>query len=297
MNIFLTGASGYIGGSIATRLVERGHVVRGLVRTVEKATAVEKFGVTPVVGDLSQSALLSAEAHSADAVINAADSDHRAALEAMLDGLDGSGKALIHTSGSSVVSDVANGEPSDLIFDEDTPVAPTEMKKARLAIDNLVRAASTRQIRSVVICNTLIYGHGLGAHRDSIQVPSLIAQAKKNGTARHVGRGHNRWSCIHIEDVVSLYISALERAPAGLFLFAEGGEVQFAELTAAIAQRLKLPPAEGWEIDKAVAEWGYEYAVYALGSNSRVRSKYSRRVLDWKPVQKGVLNWVAAEAT
>jgi nucleoside-diphosphate-sugar epimerase len=37
MKIFVTGASGYIGGSIATALVSAGHKVLGLCRSTDKA--------------------------------------------------------------------------------------------------------------------------------------------------------------------------------------------------------------------------------------------------------------------
>jgi nucleoside-diphosphate-sugar epimerase len=37
MNIFLTGASGFIGGTVALRLKASGHRIRGLVRSSEKA--------------------------------------------------------------------------------------------------------------------------------------------------------------------------------------------------------------------------------------------------------------------
>ena len=38
MNIFITGAAGYVGGSIAERLRDAGHAVRGLVRRETQAT-------------------------------------------------------------------------------------------------------------------------------------------------------------------------------------------------------------------------------------------------------------------
>ena len=36
MNIFMTGATGYIGGTVARRLLDDGHRLRGLVRDTEK---------------------------------------------------------------------------------------------------------------------------------------------------------------------------------------------------------------------------------------------------------------------
>ncbi|MEZ5649785.1 MAG: NmrA family NAD(P)-binding protein [Burkholderiaceae bacterium] len=44
MDIFLTGARGYIGGSVARTLVDTGHRVRGLVRDADKAERVRAAG-------------------------------------------------------------------------------------------------------------------------------------------------------------------------------------------------------------------------------------------------------------
>ncbi len=81
MKIFVTGANGYIGGSVASTLIADGHKVRGLVRSREKADAVAAHGVAPVIGSLDDADLLQAEARAADAVVNAASSDHRGAVE------------------------------------------------------------------------------------------------------------------------------------------------------------------------------------------------------------------------
>ncbi len=50
MDIFMTGATGYIGGTIARRLLDDGHKLRGLVRDEEKARKLAAFGVEPVIG-------------------------------------------------------------------------------------------------------------------------------------------------------------------------------------------------------------------------------------------------------
>src|ERR1051325_11190231 len=159
MRIFLTGANGFIGGAVSTALIAAGHTVRGLVRSPGKADRVGRHGIEPVVGTLDDAALLQAEARAADAVVNAASSDHSGAVEALIGGIAGSGKPFIHSSGSSIVADLAMGEPSDRIVDEAAPVEPLPDKAARVAIDRLVLAASG--IRSVVLCNTMIYGHAI----------------------------------------------------------------------------------------------------------------------------------------
>ena len=292
MRIFLTGANGFIGGAVACALIAAGHKVRGLVRDRAKAERVEAHGIEPVVGSLDDAALLQAQARAADAVINAASSDHRGAVEALIAALSGSGKAFIHSSGTSIVADLAVGEPSERIFDETTPIAPLPERAARVAIDRLVLAACG--IRSVVLCNAMIYGDALGPPAQSVQIPALVRQAKTSGVVRYVGRGLNRWSNVHIADVAALYGLALAKAPAGTFMYVESGEESLAEIADAIAGRLHLGPAQSWSAEEAIAAWGRNLAVLSLGSNSRVRGRTATE-LGWSPARRSVTDWIAKE--
>jgi nucleoside-diphosphate-sugar epimerase len=294
MKVFVTGAAGFIGGSIAAGLVKAGHEVVGLVRKPEQLEEVKKIGVTGLLGALTDRDLLIAQAQAADAVINAASSDNRAAVEAFIDALAGTGKVFLHTSGSSIVGDASGGEGTDQIYYEDNLPAPTEDKAARVAIDNLVLNAANKGVRSAVLCNTLIYGHG-ALPRDSVQLPRLLKQARKSGVVRHVGPGRNIWSNVHIDDVVDLYLLALEKTEAGAFYFVESGEASFGDMSAAIAKALDLGPAQDWPLELAKEEWGYEMASYGLGSNSRVRGERARKQLGWQPHRPPVLDWIAGD--
>jgi len=295
MNLFVTGAAGFIGGSIATGLVKAGHAVTGLVRSAEQAEQLKALGITPVVGSLDDRDVLVAQAQASDGVINAASSDHRGAVEALIEGLRGSGKPLLHTSGSSIVGDASGGKGSEVIYYEDQLPEPTVDKAARVAIDNLVLAAAQQGVRSTVLCNTLIYGHSLGVNRDSVQLPRLLKQARKSGVVRHVGPGQNIWSNVHIEDVVALYLLALEKTPAGTFYFVESGEAAFIDMTRAMAKAMGLGEPQDWPLAEAEKEWGYEMANYGLGSNSRVRGRHARELLGWTPKRTSVEAWILDE--
>jgi nucleoside-diphosphate-sugar epimerase len=294
MKVFVTGAAGFIGGSIAAALVKAGHEVVGLVRNPDQVAEVAKIGVTGIVGTLADRELLVAQARAADAVINAASSDNRAAVEAIIEGLAGSGKPFLHTSGSSIVGDASGGLGTDKIYYEDQLPEPTADKAARVGIDNLVLAAANDGVRSAVLCNTLIYGHG-ALPRDSVQLPRLLKQARKSGIVRHVGPGLNIWSNVHIDDVVDLYLLALEKTPPGTFYFVESGEAAFRDMSAAIAKVLGLGAAQDWPLEEAKEEWGYEMASYGLGSNSRVRGQRARTLLGWQPHRPAVLEWIATD--
>jgi len=293
MQIFITGAAGFIGGSVAARLLADGHTVRGLVRNPAQADALARLGIVPVAGTLDDAALLTREAAQADAVINTASSDHRGAVEALLAGLRGSGKPFLHTSGSSVIGDDVGGDVlSARIFDEDTPLVVEADKQARHAIDEMVLAAAADGVRGIVLCNSMIYGTGAGLHADSVQIPPLVAQARESGVVRIVGSGVNRWSNVHIADVVALYARALEHAPAGAFYFVENGEASYAEIGAAIARRLGLGPAQSWTVAQAAPVWGEGAARYSFGSNSRVRARRARTELGWRPAHDSVTGWI-----
>jgi nucleoside-diphosphate-sugar epimerase len=290
MKIFCTGASGYIGGSVAAHLAASGHQVTGLVRSADKADAVRAFDIEPVMGTLDDVQVLTRAAQAADVVINAASADHKGAVTALLDALAGSGKAFIHTSGSSIVGTRSRGERSDDIFDEDTPITPSPARVARVALNHFIVGYHDKGCRPVIICPSLIYGIGHGAGRDSVQVPLLIDLAKKRGNAAHAGPGENIWSNVHIDDLVPLYARAIDRAPAGSFYFVENGENSMREACLAINRMLGLSgPPSAMTMQEAANEWGEGTTEDTMASNSRVRAKRARAELGWRPKARGLI--------
>jgi nucleoside-diphosphate-sugar epimerase len=288
MKVFIVGASGYIGGSIAAALTKQGHEVSGLARSGETAATLQRRGITPVRGALDDAAALAAAAKAADVTIGAANADHRGAAEAIVEALIGTGKTYLHTSGSSIVGTPARGEFVAAIFDEDTPFTPPPARKARVEIDNMVRGATG--MRGIVIAPSLIYGLGHGANPDSVQVPWLIALARKAGVAKHIGSGENRWANVHIDDLVPLYLAAIEKAPPGAFYFAENGENAMREVCEAISRMLgQGGRTQSMSIAEAAAEWGEGAAENTMGSNSRVRARRARAELGWKPSARALI--------
>ena len=72
MRVFLTGGTGFIGGSIARQLRERGDDVVALVRTPGKATALSANGVELVPGELNDDDAIRKGMAGCDAVIHSA---------------------------------------------------------------------------------------------------------------------------------------------------------------------------------------------------------------------------------
>lgn len=291
VKIFITGASGYIGGTLAEKLIARGHNVSGLVRSQDKAEKIRSRGITPVLGDLDNADILAGAARDADAVFHTANADHRPSAEAMLNALQGSEKFFLHTSGAGIVADMAGGVLRAPVYDETTPVTPLPARAPRVALIEDIRGFAKNGVRAIVIAPPMIYGRGTGLNPNSIQIPKMITVARDSGIAKHVGPGTNLWSCVHVEDLAELYIAALDRAPAGAFYYAENGtENSMHDIAETIARML------GWGVKTQGLSLADAYAVYgetpvklSFGSNVRVRAVRPRQELGWEPKQKPLL--------
>src|SRR5579863_2081183 len=106
MEVFLTGATGYIGSAIAEALQTSGHKVTGLARTPEKAKQLEARGVRACLGDLLKPETVAASARAAEGVIHTANTNDAnsaqadaAVVRAILKALEGTKKPFIYTSG------------------------------------------------------------------------------------------------------------------------------------------------------------------------------------------------------
>lgn len=289
--VFITGTAGYIGGSVAARLVAAGYQVSGLTRHESNIARLKTIGVEAVVGDMQDTALLKECAEKADIVVNAADSDNQKVVETLLAALKGKEKTFVHTSGSSIVSDRANGEKSEKIYDESiydrgSYFCPDPLKEGRFAIDKMILQAASAGIRTAVICPCLIYGPGKGIKSESQQIPNMVTEALETGQAKCIGRGENIWSIVHVDDLTALYLMVVQSPPAagkGIFLFAEHGETSLKYIGETIRRALDLAaPLAPWTVEDASAKLGFGAAVFGLGSNSRVRGVVSRE-LGWAP--------------
>ena len=168
---------------------------------------------------------------------------------------------------------------------------PSSGRAARIALNDRILAFKARNVRSVIICPSLIYGIGTGPAKHSIQVPWLIALAVKSGVAKHYGPGENIWSNVHIDDLVDLFRLALDAAPAGAFYFAENGENSMKEICEAINRKLGVSGGTvPMSLDEAAREWGEGATQNTMGSNSRVRAVRARKELGWRPSRPSLID-------
>lgn len=292
MKIFITGAAGYIGGSLAARLLAEGHTLSGLVRSAQVAPQLRLRGIEPVIGTLDDVEVLTQAAQAADAVIQAASADHAGSVVTLVTALERSGKPFIHTSGSAIVADHADGaHAAARPISEDDHFEPVPYRRARVDMNRyLRRAALDKGVRAMVICPSMIYGLGRGLRTDSDQIPKLIGLSRQVGAGVYFGQGLNRYSNVHIDDLAELYVLALAKAPGGSFFFAENGHNSFREIAAMISQHL------GWAgrtislpVEEVVAQFG-EAGRLGVASNSHVAALAARR-LGWSPKGPSLEEW------
>jgi nucleoside-diphosphate-sugar epimerase len=285
MEVFLTGATGYIGNAVAEALQKAGHKVTGLARTPEKVKQLEARGVRASLGDLLKPETIAAPARAADGVIHAGNTNDAnsaqadaAVVRAILKALEGSGKPFVYTSGVWVL-----GSTGDKLADEQTPLNPTPLVAHRPALEQEVLGYKGRGVRTIVIRPAFVYGRG-GS------VPRMLTQsARETGAARYVGDGQNRWPFVDVDDLAQLYVLALEKSPAGsLYNAAHGPSYRVREVAeaASIGAGAK-GKTQAWPLDEA--RKALHAFADALVLDQQVNGEKARKELGWSPRAASVL--------
>ncbi|WP_250252919.1 NAD-dependent epimerase/dehydratase family protein [Chryseobacterium sp. Marseille-Q3244] len=291
--ILITGITGYIGGSIAQKLLDRNYEVIGLVRNEAHVQELESMGIKTIIGNIHHEDLIKEVVTGVDAVIHNADSaDDAYAADSFIKALEGSHKTFIFTSGSAIFGGKENGKKSDFVFREDYPLTPRLEMASRVLINNYVLQSAQKEIRSIVIVPTMVYGQGLGLKKDSIQIPALIHFSEKKGHGVYFGEGENIWSNLHIEDLADLYVLALEKAKSGSIYYAENGSSSLRNIAEIISKKYNLEPARSLSVQEAVDNFGPAGGYFGFVSNSICSADKARTELEWKPIYTSIENYI-----
>lgn len=286
MNVFLTGATGYIGTAVAEALQKAGHNVTGLARTPEKAKGLEARGIRVHLGDLLKPETVASGARVADGVIHTANTNDAnsaqadlAVVRAILAALEGTGKPFVYTIGVWVL-----GSTGEQVATEETLVNPTPLVAQRPAIEQEVLNAQNRGVRAIVIRPALVYGRG-GS------IPAMLTKsARETGATRFVGDGQNRWPFVNVDDLAQLYVLALEKAAAGSVYNASHGPsyrvgevAEAASIGAGASGKTQSWPLE--EARKAIGPFAD-----ALVLDQQVSGEKAKKELGWAPRAGSVLD-------
>jgi nucleoside-diphosphate-sugar epimerase len=307
MNIFVTGATGFIGTAVVKELLSAGHQVTGLSRTPQRAEKLQKLGAKARVGRLDQPALLREAAADSDGVIHTAFihglghmdlatrlrlfagalnggimptffriilQTESQAVQALGSGLEGSGRPLVVTSGVLMLpSGKISTEEDDHVTD-----APNRSFSEKAALDLVPRGVRASIIR---LAPTV---HGSG---DRGLIPRLIQAARKQGSSVYIGDGANRWPAVHVRDAARLFRLALEKGePGAKYHGVDETGVPFRDIASKIAAKLQIHTSS-CPTPKSAKHLGFLSNFVGLDNPSS--SDWTQQKLGWKPTGPGLL--------
>lgn len=321
-SVFITGATGYIGGEVLYRLLTKGGFkVTALVRTQEKADLLEQRtngAVKTVIGCLDDLDVIEKEVQAADIVINTANVDHVPSAQVMANALEKKTQKtiFIHTSGTSVVGDKLDPSkgPSLTVYSDVSSIDDINSlddSQPHRPVDRIVLDVENKNplVKTVVVSPSTIFGKSNGYDNVfSKQIPYLAELSKQHGRVFTVYLGDYIWSRVHISDLGDLYSLLLEKlmegAPIatgtkGYYFGAYPDSSPITSSPAVTEFRWKDVAVEVGKIlkergdietadveeqlpDEIVRFSGDEFGPYYWGSNSRTRGDNATRH-GWKP--------------
>jgi dihydroflavonol-4-reductase len=218
----VTGATGFVGGHVATELLGAGWRVRALVRPESAGSGRLPEGCEPALGDLLDAAAVRRAARGADAVFHVAamyslarargpeiERTNTEGTANVLAAARETGAPVVHTSSVATVGLPPDGRPGD----EDTPLPPGQVigayKRSKLASEHLALDAAGAGQHVVVVNPTAPVGPG-----DHAPTPTgrIVTDFLAGRMPAYVDTGLN---LVDVRDVAAGHRLALERGRSG----------------------------------------------------------------------------------
>ena len=259
MRVFITGATGYVGGAVVRALRERGHEVAGLVRPESDARQLRERGVFIIAGDLASLPELSDTLAAYDALVHTAvaPKDTVAQDRMAIETLSAQKGLFVFTSGVWVL-----GNTNEKTLDESSPVNPLPLVAWRPAHEKMALANG----RGAVIRPGCVYGGRQSLFAD------WFAAADQKRPIKIVGDGNNRWALVNLHDLADCYVRMIEQRATGVFHAVDDTRATLNECARAVAPSVKIENVTG---EGPLAQ--------ALTANQVVSSQATRRRLGWAP--------------
>ncbi|KAJ3740587.1 NAD-P-binding protein [Lentinula detonsa] len=269
--VLLTGASGYLGGSLLVYLLHKFNLrsqnikLFTLVRKAEQVGKVLELGgdVTPLVGDVQDAEGIKKLVidNSVSVVLETVDARQFAVAKPFIEALTIVKERLnvpvhfIHTSGAKMFSSHVGVDQSTFLKDDGDVYATMARLDTRhpvmkqfVSLNNqIIDFAENNGVRSYIVAPPMVYGPGTGfGNKVSIQIVALVRVARALGQLYQVDNTDTIWPLMHIDDQVTLYVTVLSnllrlQAPYGKngIYFSENGTFGWRSLSLAVINALR----------------------------------------------------------
>ncbi len=253
MQVFMTGANGFVGLNVVSALVGAGHTVTAMVRPNANISYLEPFGVRIARGELDDRDALTTAMEGADAVIHTAGNTScnrrdLPALEAVnvrgtrnvVDAALANGvRRLVYTSTTSTIG-VRHGD--DKLADEETPLSGYRAKSpyaiTKRRAEQIVRDAHDRGLHSVILNPAEV----IGAYDYNMQWGRMVLAAHYNQVPFVPPGGGSFCSAA---DVGQAHVNALERGRSGERYILAGHNASYSRfidtISDVLGKRVDLP--------------------------------------------------------
>ncbi|RJF80636.1 NAD-dependent epimerase/dehydratase family protein [Oleomonas cavernae] len=257
MQIFVTGASGFVGGAATRRLVADGHSVSAMSRSAGSDLKIEALGAQPVRCDLED--VTAAHLDSADVVIHAAAFVEPWGPKDAWDRLNvgGTRRMLAAAKAAGVRRFVHIGTEAAIVHgqhvhmaDETVPLSldsPYPYCRTKALAEQAVRQANdpAASFETVVLRPRFIWGPG-----DQTILPMIKAMAA-SGQWSWFDHGRAVTSTTHVENLVEAIVLALDSGRGGeAYFILDDGERSMHEMISGMAASVGVALPErslpGW---------------------------------------------------
>lgn len=286
MRVFVTGATGFIGTRVVSKLIGAGHTVVGMTRSDAGAATLEAMGAEAHWASLEDPESVACGAARADAVIHTAfDHDFSRYVEncekdagviRAIGSALGAGRPLIVTSATGMSTNRAGEIVTEEIVDLD-PAFPRSASE-RAAAEVATNGGSVAIVRLPQVHDTAKQG----------LVTFYIELARQAGVCGYVGEGASRWCAGHIDDVALLYRLALEQHQPGARWHAVAEEgVAIREIAEVVGAGLGVS-ARSMAPEEAGEHFGWMTSFIA--ADMTASSAITRSRLGWQPSGPSLLD-------
>lgn len=240
MRVFVSGATGFIGIQLVKRLIEQGHEVHALYRSESKADLIRLPGVRLFKGDILDRESLDLametckEAYHVAAFAGVWARDRGMVFRLNVDGalnvIDSAGRKGVRRVVLTSTAGILGPSEKEAVHEASPGPASffTDYEASKYQLEQKLLGRTEGNPEVVIVNPTRVYGQGLLS--ESNGVSRMIKQYVKGKWRFIPGNGKSSGNYVHVEDVVSGHLLAMQKGKAGERYLLGGENISYLQL-------------------------------------------------------------------